>query len=255
MGKMSMSINTDSHKLTNRISTHKKYSLKDINKWIFNKVAPLEGENLLDIGCGTGEQLIKLSKKLGNKSTIFGIDASSESLKIINDKCKNFGISNVTTIKGNMDEIDNLLLHDDFDIIISCFALYYSKNIPKLIANLKTKLKKDGRFFVCGPMKGNNVELMEFQSKISSTIPKKINYPMTETILPELQKNFQAISKIYFENPIKFPNSSSLIEYWKSYILYDPTIENKFREQIKNYFDIKTEFITTKRVIGIHAKM
>ena len=31
-----------------------------------------------------------------------------------------------------------------------------------------------------------------------------------------------------FSNPLHFPNPNSLIDYWKSYHLYDPSLEDKF---------------------------
>ena len=76
---------------------------------------------------------------------------------------------------------------------------------------------------------------------------------MTSTILPEISKNFSTVSKDYFANPTCFPNPNTVIDYWKSYYLYDPSIEEQFTQRIKEHFKKNKEFVTTKQVIGITA--
>ena len=70
-----MSVNTDSKKLETRIETHKQFSTYDINEWILSYVKPQKNEKLLDIGCGTGEQILSFSKFCGSLSKIIAIDA------------------------------------------------------------------------------------------------------------------------------------------------------------------------------------
>lgn len=252
--KNSLSINTDSTKLSNRISAHKNYSTYDINEWILEHISPKKGEKLLDIGCGTGEQLLRCTKVCGPHSEVIGIDTSVDSLAIIKENCSKEGLTNIKTILGNMDDLPDLLgSQNDFDIVLSCFALYYSKNISQLILTIKRILKKNGRLFVCGPEMGNNVELIEFQSQISRSFLKPVQYPMTDLILPEVIKNFKNVSQYHFLNPILFPDIDSMITYWRSYILFDSIIEQDFIYHTKKHFENHSKFITTKRVIGILA--
>ncbi len=248
-----MSIYTDTNKLLQRIDSHKKFSKKDVNNWILQIISLKDGETLLDLGCGTGAQMLKFATS-HPKSEIFGIDASETSLEIIKNYCKKNNIINVTTIQGSMYDCLSLLKDtNDFDVVCSSYALYYSKNISKLISNIKKILKPSGRFFVCGPMKGNNLELIEFQAKIENSLVKEPHYFMTEDILPEIKKNFKNVSEDYFSNPTHFPDSLSLIQYWKSYYLYDEKIEKQFLEKIKNFFEKNHAFVTTKKSIGILA--
>jgi len=137
-----------------------------------------------------------------------------------------------------MDNLPDLLGNTNkFDLIISCFAIYYSKKIPELIATIKRLLNNEGRFFVCGPIQGNNSELIEFHSQILKSPIEHIKFPMTKTILPEIKKKF------------------SMIDYWKSYYLYDQNLEEEFIFKTKNYFKKHTEFISTKKIIGIIARL
>jgi len=251
-----LSINTDSKKLETRIETHKQFSTYDINDWMLSCVKPRKNEKLLDIGCGTGEQILSFSKYCGTFSKILAIDASAESLKKVEKKCAEKKIQKLQTIQANMDDIPKLLKNTDkFDLIISCFALYYSKNIPEIITSIKNLLSIDGRFFVCGPMEGNNAELIEFHSQILKSPIEPNNFPMTRTILPEIKKNFSMIEEFNFSNPLHFPDPDSLIHYWKSYYLYNQNIEEEFISRTKNYFKSHTEFISTKKILGIIARL
>ena len=120
-----MSYYTDSKKLTNRIDAHKNFAKYDVNEWALEKISLKNGEKFLEIGCGTGEQLVKCAKSCSD-SKIIGIDLSDDSLGIIKKTCLKEGLENVITIKGNMDDLPILLNSEkDFDVVISCFALYY----------------------------------------------------------------------------------------------------------------------------------
>lgn len=251
-----MSINTDSKKLEVRIDTHKQLSTYEINDWILSCVQPHKNEKLLDIGCGTGKQIKSFSNHCGTFPKIIAIDASADSLKTVEKICLDKKIQNLKTVRGNMDELPDLLgLRNKFDLIISCFALYYSQNIPKIITTIKQLLENQGRFFVCGPVPGNNAELIEFHSQISKSQTNSDDFPMISSILPEIKKKFSKIEQYNFSNPLHFPNPNSLIDYWKSYHLYDPSLEDKFIINTKNYFEKHAEFISTKKVLGIIARM
>ncbi len=248
-----MIYSTNSDFLAKRIDIHKQFSKNDINHWILPHISLKTNEKLLDLGCGTGEQLLRIAKKYPN-SKCYGFDISKDSLKILENDSKKNNISNIVLKQGN---IDNLYkqIHSDtkFDVILSCFALYYSQNISKIVSSIKQLLNSNGKLFVCGPVKGNNKELVKFQSNISESIKKYGPFIMTDTILPEIKKKFSNVVLDYFYNPISFPDPSSLFNYWKSYILYEPEIETQFLEKINEYFSKHDEFVTTKKIIGINA--
>ena len=250
-----MSSYTDTKKLETRIDTHKKYSTYDIHEWILEKVSLKNGEKLLDIGCGTGEQLLRFAKKYPN-SKIIGLDVAEKSLKIIEEECSKNNIRNIEMILGEMDDLPTLLgSTNSFDVVNSCFAMYYSKNIDKLISNITDILKPNGRLFICGPIPGNNAELIKFQEEISNFVSKELRFVMTEVILPVVLKKFGNVTEYHFNNPIKFPNAAALIDYWKAYPLFDSFAEEVFANSAKKFFEQNSQFVTTKRVLGILAKM
>ena len=159
--------------------------------------------------------------------------------------------NNVKLILGNMDNLDSLVNSEKFDLVSSCFALYYSKDLPLLIQKIKKVLVPGGRLFVCGPIEGNNTELIKFHSQIPHAKKQNLPFIMSEKILPELKNQFKTISKDIFVNPLSFPSSNSLIDYWKAYALYESHIEEEFIKKVKLHFSKNNVFVTTKKILGV----
>ena len=77
---------------------------------------------------------------------------------------------------------------------------------------------------------------------------------MEKRILRILRDEFTQVKTYLFRNPVTFPNPQELIEYWKSYYLYDKEYEQRFIREVKNHFELHRIFTTVKEVIGIIAK-
>lgn len=71
----------------------------------------------LDIGCGLGFPLLEIAQRLGNSSTVYGIDPWERAIDRIKLKMKVYNISNVEVIKG----VGEKLPFEDhfFDLIVS----------------------------------------------------------------------------------------------------------------------------------------
>lgn len=100
----------------------------------------IEGENILDIGCGTGELLSYCSNQ-GFKVT--GIDISKEMLKVALAKVNNAMLHEMSVYDLNQ-------LQDKYDGVL---ATYLFVHIPKdkindVIKSMYNLLKDDGIFFI-----------------------------------------------------------------------------------------------------------
>ena len=59
----------------------------------------------IDIGFGTGFPLIEMAMRLGNSSTVYGIDEWKEVIIRLESKIEYFGLSNVKIIEGSVESI------------------------------------------------------------------------------------------------------------------------------------------------------
>lgn len=243
------STNTDKDKLAKRIETHEKYSKYEINGWIFGILKIKDTESILDIGCGTGKQLIPIAKK--TKGLVVGVDLSEESLNYIKNIIGNN--PNVKLVSSSMEDMyDKLKQFPKFDVITSCFSIYYSKKPDKTIMQLKGLLRDNGRIFICGPSINNNKALLELHSKIAK-LPEMHKGFFENFAIPFLKDNFRNVEVFKFENPITFPDINSLVEYWLSYSIGNKNKLEQFRRFAENEFKDGKKFTTVKEVIGVLA--
>jgi len=102
---------------------------------------PLDGINILDIGCGGG-LLCEPLRRLGAKVT--GIDASRNNIQIAKLHAKEMGL--------NIDYIhcspENLHIKNKFDVILNMEVVEHVSNLDLFIKNCADLVKKNGIMFV-----------------------------------------------------------------------------------------------------------
>eukprot|EP01047_Picozoa_sp_COSAG01_P047225 COSAG01_NODE_4493_length_4977_cov_332.394208_6_plen_254_part_00 len=97
--------------------------------------------HVLDLGCGSGQQLAALQKRYP-KAQLLGVDASAAMLK----QAKNLKLANTQYQCIDFDEPS--FLQDDsqtFDLIVSNASLHWSKNISALIQKVALRLNPGGQ--------------------------------------------------------------------------------------------------------------
>ncbi len=99
-----------------------------------------EKVHILDIGCGNGKMLGYLQKKTG--AYIHGFDFSEEAIKT----AKELFPDKADFREGVIGEVD--YEENAFDVIVSMDTIYFAKNMPEFVAQVKRWLKKDGVFFI-----------------------------------------------------------------------------------------------------------
>jgi arsenite methyltransferase len=98
----------------------------------------------LDIGFGTGFPLIELAMRLGESSTVYGIDPWPEAHSTVNKKIEFYGIMNTRLIEGMAESIP--LGDSSVDLIVSNNGINNVSNIDKVFSECSRIIKKDGQF-------------------------------------------------------------------------------------------------------------
>ncbi|MED7788004.1 class I SAM-dependent methyltransferase [Francisella sp. 19X1-34] len=159
---------------------------------------PSKGENILDLGCGTGELTNEIKNK-GVQTT--GVDISENML----EKAK----QNYPDIEFKQMDAQQSLNFDkgSFDAVFSNAALHWMTNPVAVIKNINNILKKDGRFVFEMGGKGNIKEVLFSLD----TTAKKYNikdfdicnfYPSISEYSSLLEENgFTVKYMILFERP------------------------------------------------------
>lgn len=107
------------------------------------------GEQVLEIGFGTGHCLISLAQSVGPMGKVFGIDISEKMLEVARENLQKAGLAErVELTCGDATKLSHL--SDSLDAIFMSFALelFDTPEIPKVLAECKRVLKPGGRLGV-----------------------------------------------------------------------------------------------------------
>ncbi|TWI56374.1 class I SAM-dependent DNA methyltransferase [Halalkalibacter nanhaiisediminis] len=103
--------------------------------------ADFTGVSILDIGCGTGELLVRLHQEGAN---VTGVDLSAEMLAVASKKCEQAGFHPIL-IEQSMTQLEGL---DSFDIVtVFCDSLNYletEKEVQDTFSSIYQRLKDGG---------------------------------------------------------------------------------------------------------------
>ncbi|NNE27496.1 MAG: methyltransferase domain-containing protein [Saprospiraceae bacterium] len=114
----------------------------------------IEGLSVLDLGSGSGRDCYILSKLVGERGQVVGIDMTDSQLNIANKYLdyhrEQFGYtkSNVQFLKGDIEQLDNLdLAQSSFDMIVSNCVVNLSTDKLKVLSDAYQLLKPGGEMY------------------------------------------------------------------------------------------------------------
>jgi S-adenosylmethionine-diacylgycerolhomoserine-N-methlytransferase len=128
----------------------------------------LNPASILEIGCGTGINLVKLNKLFPN-SRIVGLDVSPDMLSVARSKLTQ--ISNITLINEMFDQHTSL---PKFDLILCSYTASTVPDLPLFLSVIKTHLADQGHFACVDFYSCNN---LVFEHWISHSIPIRTHFP------------------------------------------------------------------------------
>lgn len=247
---------TNSELLDLRTSINDSFGKNDFDSWLLDKLELREGISVLDIGCGTGKHLFKISELLTNKGYVLGMDIDEQSLQKCRERIVANNVQNIELRKSDLTEIGKKI-NVRFDRILSSFAVYYTKDKDKTFNDCYKLLKRGGLLFFCGPAKGNNTELLGLVE--NSGITPSDDFLLWTNFLekqakPLLEQIFGNIEVSFFENPIDFPSEDEVYKYWESTALYDEKKKDAFKMALRKEFKKNKKFVNTKIVIGLRCR-
>ena len=108
---------------------------------------------VLDIGCGGGETLRRMSEKIV-EGKLYGIDHSEVSVMLSADhNLKDVGCGKTSIIKGSVEELP--FDENTFDKIITVESFYFWPDPAENLREVRRVLKKGGRLFIVADINGD----------------------------------------------------------------------------------------------------
>jgi SAM-dependent methyltransferase len=145
---------------------------------------------LLDVGCGTGKNLIDFSEFFET----YGVDASIEAINF----CRRRGLNNIKILDSFNTKLIKNPFHKKFDMITMLDVLEHIQNDIQYLKIIKKWLKKDGMLFLTVPA---YQWLWSGEDHVSNHFRRYSKKQLLETI----SRSGFTIKKISYFNTFLFP--------------------------------------------------
>jgi arsenite methyltransferase len=107
---------------------------------------PKPGEVCIDLGCGRGNDVIRMAQAAGDKGFAYGLDISDGMIEKANRNAAKLEISNVSFIKSELESIN--LPSAIADLVISNCTINHASDKVSVWNEIYRILKKGGRFVI-----------------------------------------------------------------------------------------------------------
>jgi UDP-2,4-diacetamido-2,4,6-trideoxy-beta-L-altropyranose hydrolase len=247
-----------SKNLVNRSGGNQRYGTGDFNSWSNELIGRIKFSSVLDVCCGTGNQLVLYADRADVRK-IIGVDLSPEALDIAEKRLQKTGSkARIILKKTGMEAMfsDPAIRSGRFDLISCFYGLYYSRDPGNTISQMIDHLRPDGAILIVGPYGANNGSLfglLERHFKLPELVKRSSSTFMEKEVLPLLKQRLDTRTE-YFLNRVCYPDSESLLGYWRASTFYSARHEPAISRDIKIHFDRNSTFTVEKHIMACIAR-
>jgi len=225
--------------LEKRLEINKTYASADFDSWLFERLAVKPGEDVLDVGCGSGAQSIPFSRMVQPGGSVSALDLSADSVELLKKRVAPG--SSVEAVAADMATIDELIRNrfrvKRYDLAQSSYALYYSPERLRVLDVMRAALKPGGRCAVFTPASPHGlVELAARFTKVPETVYDSLAFG-GKVLKPYFDKSFKRVEDHKFDNVISLPNADLVLEFYRQTTYYDAAAEAPMRALVQKEID------------------
>jgi SAM-dependent methyltransferase len=120
--------------------------MADLTEAALAAAAPMPGEIVLDVGCGTGTTTLRLADAVGPSGQVLGVDISEQQLGLARQRVAVAGTTRVQLV------LDDAATHDfapeSFDLCFTRFGVMFFADPVAAFRNIRRAMKPNGRLLL-----------------------------------------------------------------------------------------------------------
>lgn len=122
--------------------------LRPITAALLDRAAPAPGERVLDVGCGSGETVLEVARRVGPAGRVLGCDISGPMVARARQRIAEAGLPQAAVEEADASIRD--FPAGGFDLVVSRFGVMFFNNPVEAFANLRRASAPGGRLaFAC----------------------------------------------------------------------------------------------------------
>lgn len=220
--------------LEKRLEINRAYSSTDFNKWLFDHLDVKAGEDILDVGCGSGAQTLPFAEIVGSEGSVSALDIAEDSVKLLKSRVKP-GM-NVQAIVSDMAEtgrhIADTFRVKQYDLCHASYSLYYCLDREGVLDAMCASLKPGGRVAIFNPNAPHGlVDLASRYTDIPDPVMESLQFGPT-VLEPYFKAAFDSYQVHHFQNVVTLPNSDLMLEFYRQTTYYTPDAEADMKAEV-----------------------
>ncbi len=226
---------TSRESLAKRLAINKAYASADFDGWLMERLAVQPGEDVLDVGCGTGAQTLAIAKRVQPGGSVSALDISASSVEALTEALDEG--DPVQAVVGDMADlqalIDGTFRVTRYDLAQSTYALYYANEREAVLDVMKGALNPGGRLAVFTPQEPHG--LVELAARFS-TVPEPVYDSLrfgAEVLAPWFRAAFETVEEHHFHNRLAIPTADDVITFYRATTYYEADAESDIRAYVE----------------------
>ena len=180
------------------------------------------GQQVLDLGFGTGVPLIELAQRFGDSSQVFGVDLWVAAIQRTREKIRVFDLKNITIFEQSAESIP--LPDQSIDLICSNLGVNNFENKLVVLAECYRVLKDDGHLCITTNPAGTFKELFILfdhvmrEMKLTDSVSELESYIAHRESLESIESQFAQIgfytsNIVHDRTHMRFANAAALFNH------------------------------------------
>lgn len=200
-----------------RIELHRRFSHNPISwfPWLLSKMKLSKTRTVLEVGCGNGELWQQADKAVLEDKKIYLTDVSAGMVEDAAQLLKKTGKHSFVFETADCQSLS--YPNKSFDCVIANHVLFYVRNIPQALEEIRRVLTPDGVFYCSAYGKNHMKEItslvQEFDSRI--TLSEVALYELfgLENGGPMLAEQFESVEKVMYDDYLLVDEAEPLLDY------------------------------------------
>lgn len=214
--------------LDSRLASNAAHGRSDFHAWFMARAAAQPGHHVLDIGCGTGAQALRMLEAVGPTGSVSALDLSASSIAQLQAAAG--PATNLQAVAADMAHaaqvIEGQFDQKAFDLAYSVYSLYYSPMTHTVLDAMRTTLRPTGRMVIFTPYKPHG--FIDFVERYGGPIDRRVKAAIDfgpHLLEPYFLQHFEEVQIHFYRNPVRLPNLEAVREFYRNSVYFDPQAE------------------------------